>query len=64
MYAAVVIVGTAGSKGSGKSSLLNKLFDADFGVGRSLGPKAKPQGGELIYTSSMGTYACLRMDNL
>jgi len=41
----VVVVGAAGSKGSGKSLLLNKLFSTDFGVGRSLGPKAKPQGG-------------------
>lgn len=45
----MVVVGAAGSKGSGKSQLLNRLFSTDFGVGRSLGPKAKPQGGESVH---------------
>jgi hypothetical protein len=51
---AVVVVGAAGSKGSGKSLLLNKLFSTDFGVGRSLGPKAKPQGGTYVFCGRIG----------
>ncbi len=56
------MVGSAGSKGSGKSALLNKIFDTDFGVGRSLGPAARPQGGVALCAAQEGGLLCVDYD--